>query len=287
MEAEEMPRIACLTLPYHAYPFERALEGIARAGYRYAAFGTPHMKAPVPDEDSKDEVKRLQALFREYGLEPVVLFAHSQFHPDLPIERAVRMLEMASELRIPEVNTLSFWGYHKFPDEPLSKEEYDALNERFIARYRELADTAARLGVTITIKPHTGNSATAPILLDTLNRIGSPFVKACYDPGNVGYYEGLDPETDFPAVVKETVSFIAKEQGKRGRASYDFSVPGEGDYDFLGMFKLMRAHGFDGPVIVEKLDRDGQPLEADEIDRRALRARQNLERLLQEAGFEV
>jgi sugar phosphate isomerase/epimerase len=272
-------------LPYHAHPFERALEGIARAGYRYVGFGTKHQGAPVPDEGDKEEGKRLQALFRQYGLEPVVLFAHSQFHPDLPIERAVRMLEIAHELNIPEVNTLSFWGYRRFPDEPLPQEEYDALNERYVARYRELAGIAEKLGVTITIKPHTGNSATGPILLDTLRRIGSPFVKACYDPGNVGYYEGLDPEDDFPAVAAETVSFVAKEQGTRGKACYDFSVPGEGAYDFLAMFKLMRVHGFDGPVIVEKLDRDGKPLDVEEIDRRAERARQNLERLLAEAGF--
>jgi len=282
-----MTKIVCLTLPYYAYPFERALKGIADAGYKYVAFGTPHCDHPVLNEEEPSEVDRLGLLFRTYNLKPEVLFAHSQFHPDIPASRAIRMLELAHELEIKEVNTLGFWGYHEFPHNPLSGKEYDALNERFIAHYQSLSREAERLGVTITLKPHTGNSATAPILRDTLSKIGSPWVKACYDPGNIGYYEGLDPETDFPAVISETVSFIAKEQNKRGLRNYDFSVPGEGTYDFAGMFALMKTNGFDGPVIVEKVDQDGKQLEAEEIDRRAKRARENLTELLTTAGFIV
>ncbi len=282
-----MTKIVGLTLPYHDQPFERALEGLAGAGYRYVAFGTKHAGSEVPNEEDAGEPARLRALFRTFGLKPEALFAHSQFHPDLPAERALRMLELASELEIPEVNTLGFWGYRNFPDEPLPRDEYEALNDRFVARYQALARDAERLGVIITLKPHTGNTATGPILLDTLQRIGSPYVKACYDPGNVGYYEGLDPERDLPAVAGEVVSFVAKEQGRRGLRSYDFSVPGEGDFDFPGMFRLLKEQGFDGPVVVEKLDRDGKPIPPEETDRRAERARLNLERLLTDAGFTV
>jgi len=32
-------QIACMTLPYAAFPFERALKGIASAGYRHVAWG--------------------------------------------------------------------------------------------------------------------------------------------------------------------------------------------------------------------------------------------------------
>lgn len=282
-----MAKIVCLTLPYHDSEFERSLEGIARAGYRYAAFGTEHCKQPVPNEEDAGEPARLRKLFDRYGLKPAVLFAHSQFHPDLPAERALRMLRIAHELEIPEVNTLGFWGYNRFPDVPLTRDEYESLNERFIVHYRGIAEEAGKLGITLTLKPHTGNTATGAVLMDTLRRIGSPHVKACYDPGNVGYYEGLDPETDLPAVVSETVSLVAKEQGSRGQRNYDFSVPGEGAYDWAGMLRMLKEHGFDGPVIVEKLDKDGKPVSPEEIDRRAERARTNLERLLAEAGFSL
>src|SRR5438132_635359 len=35
-------QIACMTLPYAAFPLERALAGIKAAGYKYVAWGTSH-----------------------------------------------------------------------------------------------------------------------------------------------------------------------------------------------------------------------------------------------------
>src|SRR5690349_15189149 len=35
-------QIACMTLPYSAYPLERALSGLQGAGYRHVAWGTTH-----------------------------------------------------------------------------------------------------------------------------------------------------------------------------------------------------------------------------------------------------
>src|SRR4051812_38867777 len=43
--------IACMTLPYAAFPLQRALTGIKDAGYRYVAWGTTHKETdgpPVP-----------------------------------------------------------------------------------------------------------------------------------------------------------------------------------------------------------------------------------------------
>lgn len=280
-----MVKIVCLTLPYYDNAFERSLEGIARAGYQYVAFGTEHQQQSVPHETDAGEPARLRKLFGHYGLQPAVLFAHSQLHPDQPIVRATRMIEIAHELEIPEINALGFWGYHTFPDEPLTENEYARQNERFIAYFQNIAETAGKLGVMLTLKPHTGNTANGAILAETLRRIGSRHVKACYDPGNVGYYEGLNPEQDLLAVASETVSIVAKEQGVRGLRSYNFSVPGEGDYDWDDMFATLKKYGFDGLVIVEKLDKDGVSLLPEETDRRAERARINLERLLAKAGL--
>ncbi len=47
--------IACMTLPYAAFPLERALAGIARAGYRYVAWGVNHRDfGPLPVMVLKD-----------------------------------------------------------------------------------------------------------------------------------------------------------------------------------------------------------------------------------------
>src|SRR5687768_8236486 len=38
-------QIACMTLPYSAFPLERALTGIKSAGYEYVAWGTSHQES--------------------------------------------------------------------------------------------------------------------------------------------------------------------------------------------------------------------------------------------------
>src|ERR1051325_2150779 len=39
-------QIACMTYVYRAFPLQRALEGIAKSGYRYVAWGTEHVETP-------------------------------------------------------------------------------------------------------------------------------------------------------------------------------------------------------------------------------------------------
>ena len=45
-------QLACMTLPYAEFPLDRALKGIAAAGYEYVAWGTTHQNSP----DRKDPV---------------------------------------------------------------------------------------------------------------------------------------------------------------------------------------------------------------------------------------
>src|SRR5436305_12226760 len=74
-------QIACMTLPYSPFPMQRALEGIARAGYRFVAWGTTHMEAagdrrPALAVDAPPaDAKRLAARCREMGLQPGMTFS--------------------------------------------------------------------------------------------------------------------------------------------------------------------------------------------------------------------
>src|SRR5262245_1976460 len=73
-------QIACMTLPYSAFPLERALTGIKDAGYKFVAWGTAHkeeggkqvpvMPADAPPEKAKELAKRC----RDLGLEPLMMF---------------------------------------------------------------------------------------------------------------------------------------------------------------------------------------------------------------------
>ena len=68
-------QIACMTLPYSGFSFERALAGIKRAGYRYVAWGIRHtesgQQAPLlPTDASPAKARVLGKRCRDLGLEP-------------------------------------------------------------------------------------------------------------------------------------------------------------------------------------------------------------------------
>jgi sugar phosphate isomerase/epimerase len=279
-----MIKLACMTLPYIREPFERALAGIAKAGYTYVAFGYPHAGVEVPNEEAEPEreAERLRSLLKTYGLEAVMLFGNIQLAPGQPFERSRNRLLMAKALGISEVLSVGISNYRKFPDDKASDGEMKPKYEAFVASWKRIAAEAEALGVTLTLKPHGGNTATAMELTETLRQIGSPSVRACYDPGNVAYYEGVSPEQDFPRILDQLHSLIAKDH-RGAMAVADFPVPGTGDVDFGAMFAAMKRADLQGSVLVERVD--GSP-EPEAIDRRIAEARQRLGDLLSSAGLD-
>ena len=75
-------QLACMTLPYAAFPLRRALSGIQSAGFRYVAWGTTHQeiaggeRVPVmPPDATPERAKELAKECRDLGLEPVMMFS--------------------------------------------------------------------------------------------------------------------------------------------------------------------------------------------------------------------
>lgn len=283
-------KIVGITLPYSHLPFERALEGIARAGYRYVAFGLTHEGEHVPSLGAPPaELDQVAALFDKYSLKPVAMFTRAKMtDPKDPsqIDAYKRELDIAVRLGLEFLTGAGTWGYKSFPDTPFTPEEMAGPNQAFVEAMRIAGELAAERGVTIILKPHTGNTATAPILLDTLRQIGHPSVKAYYDPGNVRFYEGIDPAEDVKAITGDMPAICAKDH-RGARAEANFPIPGEGDVNFPAIFQHLRSIGFDGAVTVERIDGadKASALSAEEIDSRMQRARENLIRLAVDAGY--
>ncbi|TMV44379.1 sugar phosphate isomerase/epimerase [Paenibacillus mesophilus] len=274
-------KLACMTLPYATCSMERALEGISRAGYRYIGIGNPHGGIELPEADDSRAIGQLDGLFAMYNLQPLQLMSNAHFKIDQPIERARQRMQLAKALGIKEILTIGTQSYRSFPSAPLTEEEMQPINRAYIERYKQIAEEAAALDLIITIKPHTGNTATAADMLETLQQIDSPHIRGCYDPGNVEFYEGIVASDDFPQVAKRTYSLIAKDhRGERG--ARDFPIPGTGDVDFPAIFTVLKRGGFEGNVFLERVDGPAVP---ELIDQRIADARMHLVRMLKEAGF--
>lgn len=280
-----MPEVVCFTLPYRSASFERALQGIKQAGYDAIGFGLSHADGDYPAERTVQEADRIKKILDTYSLRPRILYGSGP--EKASVEDLCAWIDFAHALDRAMLVWVGTWGYVRFPDEPLPAEELERRHQAYVEKLRQVAAYAEDKDVTITLKPHTGNTATGPILAKTLKEIDSKVVKACLDPGNVSFYEGISPEEDAEVLLSETVALTMKDH--RGpRANRDFPIPGEGDIDWVRILKGLKEHGFDGPLMVERIDgTDGSNISLEEIDARIARARENTVRMAKEAGFDL
>ncbi|MCX8037053.1 MAG: sugar phosphate isomerase/epimerase [Candidatus Sumerlaeia bacterium] len=282
-------QLGCQTLPYRAYPLQRALEGIQRAGYRYVHPYHTHEGKPVftPDMAAGQQAD-LRRMFRDYGLTPHMAFI-GLVGGDLTTGKGPTVwkkeLDLFREFEIRTCVGVGPWYFQKFPDQPRPADEYTAACEAWYKGLEQVVPHAEQLGITITLKPHTGITATAAACLKVVGRVVSERLKICWDAGNVSYYEGVRPDPDFPALAPHVRAVCIKDH--RGpRAHADFPVPGEGDVDHEAMFKTLFGAGFRGPLAVERVDgtMNALQMDADLIDRRIAQARAFLAPLLEKCS---
>ena len=100
---QERLQLGAHTLPYRAYPFERALEGIARAGFRYVGIWNDHAGGQVvPPEAGTGEIARVRRLIEQHGLRPRMSFRFPSATAD-PAAQLRRTIEVAAALGVPFV----------------------------------------------------------------------------------------------------------------------------------------------------------------------------------------
>ena len=277
----------CHTLPFARFSFEAALDAITAAGYRLCGLGLTHEGVAIPgDEATAVDLAAIRRQLEDRGLRPAMLFGLSWSR--LPVEEGVvalkRRVDHAGALGCRFVLTAGTWGYRRFPDELLSPAERAPLDAACCEVLAAAGEYAAANGITILIKPHTGNTATGYDCRQTAERVDSRGVRVCYDAGNVRFYEGLDPVADVRDCLELTQALCIKDH--RGpRAHRDFPVPGEGEVDHIALFRTLLAAGFDGPAIVERVDGTDTNAELSlaTLGERITQARANLERAYEAA----
>jgi sugar phosphate isomerase/epimerase len=135
-----------------------------------------------------------------------------------------------------------------------------------------MSDAAAfgqERGVQVVIKCHGGLQTWTGELLGFVEQINHPNFGIFFDPGNVIYYTGTDPLVQLEMIAPRITGVIAKDCTgpqfklcKAGDPGFGAGPPnqggnevmiqlGTGKVDFLGMFRKLKAAGFNGPIVVE------------------------------------
>lgn len=264
-------QIACMTLPYAAFPMERALDGIRKSGYRHVAWGVNHRDASgvsrpmLAVEAPAAEARRLAARCRDMELEPVMMFSTVHLEAPQALDAHLRRIEQAAAAGIPFLLTFG----------KTAPGQYESV----IRNLKAMARPARAAGVTVVIKQHGGNTATGRDCARIVAEVGEPSVRICYDAGNVLDYEKQDPIADIRACWRDVRAFAIKDH--RNTPRNEDCGPGFGEIDHYKLLQPVMSTGLTMPLACENIFEPLSPRPAAEgVDALARRARQYLEAVL-------
>ncbi len=266
-------QLACMTLPYSAYPFERALSGIRGAGFTYVAWGTTHREAegspPVPivaDDAPPARARELAQRCRDQGLEPLLMF--SMIYPEAAtgLEVLTRRLVQAGAARIPQVLT---FGHTQGGNRKL-----------WVERFKQLGKIARDQNVLLVAKQHGGETGTGEACASIIREVDDPGVGVNYDAGNVMDYLDVDPLPDIQKCASVVRSFCLKDH--RNWPRDEDCAPGLGEIDHYRLLESVLHTRHDMPLCCENIFSPlvPRPKAAAEVDHCARRTREFLETVL-------
>ncbi len=257
-------QLGCMTLPYSAFPLQRALTGIKASGYDFVAWGTTHRESsgqarPVIALDAPpSEAAKLAARCRAIGLEPVMMFSTVNLEAANALDAHLRRIDQAAAAKIPFLLTFG----------KTSPGEYDT----FVRNLKQMAPHAKTSGVMVVIKQHGGNTATGAQCARIVRDVAHDSVKICYDAGNVLDYENHDPIEDILTCWRDIRAFNIKDH--RNTPRDEDCGPGFGEIDHYKLFAPVMRTGLTIPLTFENifeplLPRPAVPEGVDSLARRA------------------
>lgn len=244
---------ALVTLGFSLYgmrslTLKAALEACARIGYGAVELavmpdwpGDPKKLMPADRRALADQLRSLK-------LKLPALMENTPLDVDERRHREqVDRLKAAAEL-----------GHELVPESPPLVEtilggkpgQWDAVRKQFAERLTDWIKLAEQTKTVIAIKPHRlGAMNTPEQTLWLLERVGSPWIKLVYD---YSHFEGRDlPMADTLKALVPQARFVHVKDVKVVDGKTQFLLPGDGDTDYVTLFKGLREHGYHGSVCVE------------------------------------
>ena len=269
---------------YATVPLADALTRIRKAGYRYVTPSPKHAgEAVFTPELPAAERPRILRRMQDLGVQPFLSLGGFGAEPQTEkgLAQYLAQLDLCADFEIPIMVGGGPWYFQRFPNLPKRDAEWQQEVKRFYAGLEQAVRHAEAIGVTITLKPHTGITATAKACIEVTRRIVSDRLQICWDAGNVSFYEGIHPDPDLPDLAPRVKAVCIKDHlGLRGDAN--FPVPGQGQVDHELMFRTLFAAGFSGPLALERVDGRGgkEKMTPEVLDERISDARKYLTSVL-------
>jgi len=219
-----------------------------------------------PHELDDEEVRKVQALVRDYGLE-VCCIASPFFKCDIDSEEEYsrhigilrKAIQLAHSLDARVVRGFVFWRKGRLEDQW----------SRILRKLDEAAKMAEANRVILGIENEASTMiGTGRDLAPFLREVDSPWVKAVWDPCN-SYWDLTSGEKPYPdgyRSVKDLTAHIHIKDAKRVDGKLEAAPLGEGEVGIPEQVKGLIADGYAGYVSLETHYRVTQVLEEEVVN---------------------
>src|SRR5579864_2877187 len=117
--------LACNTMNYTT-SFQRALEGISRAGFKFIGIGAKHEDKRYPNRHSDDDIRQMNTLVRDHGLKVnSCLCFDIHIGPDESVDQFKKELDALAAVGCRRAIIGGPWYYKKWPTEIYAPDEWE------------------------------------------------------------------------------------------------------------------------------------------------------------------
>jgi len=233
--------IGCYTRPWDVWDLDRALDGVAEAGYRWVGLMTAKGKSWVVITPETTEAEASQAGEKARQRNLRVCSVYGEFSPITSLEKGRQQLNRL-------IDNCAACGS---PELLLGGTNDPELYDAYLTVIALECPHAQANDIGLTIKPHGGLNATGAQCRKAIERVNHPNFRLWYDPGNILYYSDgqRDPLTD----VLDVDGLVVGMSVKDFRPPKEVHVtPGTGQVPFPALFARLRLGGFTrGQLVVE------------------------------------
>lgn len=235
--------LGCFTRPWDSWELETALDGIAKAGFKYCGLMTVKSGVVISPATTAAARNKILNIAKERGLKIVSVYA--DFTSGTPKEKWNDSIKKL-------VDTVAVLGSKYLMFGGTGDPKVFDLYYNSIA---SCCDYAESRNVCLTIKPHGGLNATGAQCRKIIETVNHRNFRLWYDPGNIFYYSDgkIDPVSDVDDVRDIVVGISVKDYLPPKNV---YVTPGKGQVNFPKVFEKLNLLGFkSGPVLIECLEK--------------------------------
>jgi sugar phosphate isomerase/epimerase len=198
------------------------------------SIGIKHVFMNVPPPDQVETSKKRLA---DHGLKAVVVRGRADLSRPSCIDELAVQLETCEKMGVK----------YMF----LSPKHPGVSKEVACERLRRAGEIAKKHGVTIALETHPDLGTNGDVHLETMKQVNHPNIRVNFDTGNITYY---NKNVNVPTELEKIIDYVATVELKDHNGQYqtwNFPALGKGVVDIPSVLRILKKHGYTGPLVME------------------------------------